>query len=201
MENNKTVLIGVAAFLIGGLIGFSLQSTGSSRMMMDQTNSIDRHFIEQMIPHHEGAIEMAKLALERSERSEIRSLANGIIEAQTKEITDMNNWYSEWFGGSPNSGMSTHGMHHTDSSGMQGMEGDLETLRSARDFDLEFLSQMIVHHEMAVMMAEMLQSSTERDEMKTLADQIITSQNREIEMMKNWRNQWSNLNIPVNNAE
>ena len=51
--------------------------------------NIDKHFIEQMIPHHDGAVAMAKLALEKSNRPEIKTLANAIIEGQTKEIQDM----------------------------------------------------------------------------------------------------------------
>lgn len=51
--------------------------------------NIDRHFIEEMIPHHDGAIAMAELALERSERTEILALSKEIIEAQKKEIVQM----------------------------------------------------------------------------------------------------------------
>jgi uncharacterized protein (DUF305 family) len=49
---------------------------------------------------------------------------------------------------------------------------------------------MVVHHEMAVMMAQMLESGTERPEMKQLASDIITSQTREIEMMRGWSASW-----------
>ena len=79
---------------------------------------------------------------------------------------------------------------------MDGMSGDSDALASVSDaqFDREFIDQMIPHHEMAVMMASMLAASTERDEMKVLADQIITSQSREIDMMRSWRASW----YPVN---
>lgn len=148
-------------------------------------NNIDQHFIVQMIPHHEGAIEMARIALERSKRPEIISLANGIIEAQEKENAEMRAWYQEWFGSAPPSG-GMGPMH------MGGMEGDVNVLRevSVTEFDREFIEQMIPHHEMAIMMANMLASATERDEMKQLADNILTSQSREIEMMHSWLNSW-----------
>lgn len=152
--------------------------------------SIDQHFIEEMIPHHEGAIVMAQLALERSTRPEILSLSQGIIEAQTKEINDMRAWYKAWFGTEVPDDSSMIGMGHGAMGAMQGMEGDIEKLSTAADFDKEFLSQMIVHHEMAVMMGRMLLSGTTRPEMKTLADNIITSQTREIEMMRSWLNSW-----------
>ena len=74
---------------------------------------------------------------------------------------------------------------------MNSMSGDMETLKNAKDFDLEFIRQMIPHHEMAVMMATMLKGSTNREEMKTLAENIITSQTKEIEMMRGWGLVWS----------
>ncbi len=75
---------------------------------------------------------------------------------------------------------------------MEGMEGDTAVLQSVSDaeFDREFIEQMIPHHEMAIMMAQMLQASTDRNEMKELADNIITSQSREIEMMRSWLTSW-----------
>jgi len=182
--------IGVLVFALGIGIGYLLWGVEEPRdahmmqggSMMSQ--GINQHFIVQMIPHHEGAIAMAKVALEKSKRPEIVSLANGIIEAQEAEITKMQGWYQEWFGSAPPA--FGHGMH------MEGMEGDLDALRSAapEEFDREFIEQMIPHHEMAVMMAEMLQASTERQEMETLADQIITSQSREIQMMRSWLAAW-----------
>jgi uncharacterized protein (DUF305 family) len=75
---------------------------------------------------------------------------------------------------------------------MGGMEGDTAILQSVAlaDFDREFIEQMIPHHEMAIMMAQMLQASTDRGEMKTLADDIITSQTREIVMMRRCLETW-----------
>jgi uncharacterized protein (DUF305 family) len=57
----------------------------------------DRVFIEEMIVHHEAAVDMAELALEYAERREIRNLATDIITAQTSEITKMRNWLEAWF--------------------------------------------------------------------------------------------------------
>ena len=191
MERN-TLVIGLITLIVGLGVGYvawgnNLTGTGG-HMMADGSRmgqNIDQHFIVQMIPHHEGAIAMAKLALERSKRPEILSLANGIREAQQSEINDMKEWYQSWFGAvPPEEGM---GMGH-----MDGMEGDMAALESASaaECDRKLIEQMIPHHEMAIMMAQMLQASTERGEMKTLADNIITSQSREIDMMRSWLKSW-----------
>ena len=199
MEKNS-IVIGLVILLAGVGIGYALSgnSFGRGGYMMPggftASQNIDRHFIEEMIPHHEGAIEMAKLALERSKRPEMLSLANGIIEAQEREINNMNAWYGQWFGTAVpaySSGM-MGGMGHGVGMQMGSMEGDLDALAaaSAADFDRVFIRQMIPHHEMAVMMARMLTAGTARDEMKQLAGDIITSQSQEIGMMRGWLLAW-----------
>ncbi len=190
MERN-TILIGLLMLVVGLGIGYSSAGGSTSRtgnhMMGDGSamrQNIDQHFIAQMIPHHDGAIAMAKIALERSKRPEVLSLARGIIEAQEKEIVDMRGWYQNWYGSTPPQG--GMGMR------MSGMTGEPDVLKSVPDaeFDREFIMEMIPHHEMAVVMAQMLQASTGRDEMKQLADNIITSQTREIEVMRGWLKAW-----------
>ena len=190
MERN-TIIVGLLMLVVGLGVGYASSgnttSVAGNHMMGDGSmmgQNIDQHFIVQMIPHHEGAIAMAKIALERSKRPEMLSLAKGIIEAQEKEIADMRGWYQNWYGSTPPQG--GMGMH------MGGMTGEPDTLKSVPDaeFDREFIVEMIPHHEMAVMMGQMLQASTGRDEMKQLADNIITSQSREIEMMRSWLRLW-----------
>jgi len=190
MEKNTTIigaLLLIIGFGLGYFIGAGSTAPYGAHMMGDgsqMAQNIDQHFIVQMIPHHEGAIEMAKVALERSKRPEILSLAQGIIEAQTREINDMKSWYQSWFGSTPPAG----GMGMM----MGGMTGDTNVLASvsAEEFDREFIKQMIPHHEIAIMMTGMLQATTDRPEMKQLADDIITSQSREIEMMRSWITSW-----------
>jgi uncharacterized protein (DUF305 family) len=55
-------------------------------------------FMAMMIPHHEGAIEMANLALDRAAHDELKALARAIIASQSAEIEQMNRWLAEWYG-------------------------------------------------------------------------------------------------------
>lgn len=197
----STLTIGLVALIVGLGIGYAIGSNrigvpgmgshmmSNGAMMRDGTmGSADQHFIVQMIPHHEGAIEMAEVALERSKRPEIRSLAEDIIAAQTAEINDMRAWYEAWYGEAPPQG-GMPGMH------MGGMTGDTALLAtiSGDAFDREFMEQMIPHHEMAIMMAQMIRNS-ERAEMRELAENIISSQAREIGMMRGWLASWYSNN-------
>jgi uncharacterized protein (DUF305 family) len=197
--NLKSLLIGGLAGLVVGIIISPLvlggvMDRGTTARDGDQAADIDRHFIEDMIPHHEGAIAMAQIALEKAQHAEIKSLAQNIITAQQHEITEMKNWYKEWYGTDVPAG-EVHTMDNHDTmqghSHMDSMSGDMEKLKAAKDFDQEFIRQMIPHHEMAVVMAQTLKHTTSRQEMKLLADNILTSQSHEIEMMRSWANTWS----------
>lgn len=170
------------------MMGF--MGMGSTAQMMD---NIDQHFIEQMIPHHDDAITMANIALQKAEHQEIKDLANNIIKSQSQEIIQMKQWEKDWFGSStsliPKALAHGHGDEGTH-MGMMGGDTDLEKLKNAQPFDKAFIEDMIPHHQMAVMMAQMLEQSTTRPEMKKLAQNIISAQNKEIEQMRNWYSQW-----------
>jgi len=59
--------------------------------------SFDEAFIDAMIPHHQSAIQMARIAAERSENPDIQTLAEDIITAQRKEIEQMKTWREDWY--------------------------------------------------------------------------------------------------------
>ena len=59
-------------------------------------NDLDLEFIKQMIPHHQGAVVMANEAVQKSQKNEIKTLANGIIKAQKAEIKQMQDWQTAW---------------------------------------------------------------------------------------------------------
>jgi uncharacterized protein (DUF305 family) len=197
---NKKIIFGIGGIVIGVIITLLLGPIGqykSNNTIPDKVagmmNNIDEHFIEQMVPHHDGAIAMAKLALQKAKRPEIKTLAENIINAQEKEIADMQGWYKNWFGGDVKIGnaysmmggmMSTGGMH------MLGNQQNNQTLENATDFDKAFIEDMIPHHQLAIIMAQMLKAGTNRPEMLTLADNITKSQSEEIEQMQDWYKSW-----------
>lgn len=66
--------------------------------LKDKTgDAFDKAFLEEMVIHHQGAIDMANLVLQNSKRSELKALANAIIEAQSEEIQMMREWNDTWF--------------------------------------------------------------------------------------------------------
>ncbi|NDJ20659.1 DUF305 domain-containing protein [Nostoc sp. B(2019)] len=181
-----------------------VQVTPSQQGMMGE---VDQHFITMMIPHHQQAVEMANLALTRAKHPEIKKLAQAIKIDQAREIEQMQTWYKAWYSKevpvasmsgmgmmgaqhrmsqARNQGMMAMSMHHD----MRGMDVDLETLKNAQDFDREFISQMIPHHQMAVMMARMVVNNGTHPEVRNLAQSIIKTQTAEITQMRQLYQAW-----------
>lgn len=71
---------------------------GGAVMLERETRAFDRAFIDEMIPHHQGAIRQARIVLGDTEDGEVRELANAIVEAQSREIEQMNRWRARWYG-------------------------------------------------------------------------------------------------------
>jgi len=80
-------------------------STGNGDMSMNNMLSelngrtgddFDKAFLSEMIDHHQGAINMAKLVATQAKHQEIKDMASAIISAQAKEITQMKLWQSQW---------------------------------------------------------------------------------------------------------
>lgn len=185
----------------------------------------EQHFIVMMIPHHEGAIAMADLALTRAKHPEIKQLAQSIQTTQRQENQQMAAWYKQWYGADvpdwqPGMGMSMGMRRGGYGMGMMGgqaradqkvtpnpasgpgmmmgrggmgcmnMTPDLEALKAAPEFDRAFIEAMIPHHQMGVMMAQMVLMHSDRPEIRTLADSIVKAQTAEIKQMEAWYQAW-----------
>jgi uncharacterized protein (DUF305 family) len=159
----------------------------------------DQQFIDMMVPHRQGAVEMAKLAQRRAQRPETRAMAEDIIRSQSAEIDQMKAWRRQWFGSDQTpplekmpmvEGMPAHGGGHG-AGGTMDMAADVESLRRAPEpFDRAFIEAMIPHHQSAIDAAEAAETRAQRPEIKELAQEIVAAQQREIDQMQQWRRAW-----------
>ena len=160
---------------------------------------LDRAFIDMMVPHHQAAVEMAKIAQTRAEHEALRALANDIVAAQESEMTQLREWRQAWFGSSDTPGMDAMpllpgmdmpGMDMQGMGGTMDMTVGVEALKTAEPFDKAFIEAMIPHHESATAAAEIVAASTVRPELKQIAADIIQAQQGEIEQMQAWLDEW-----------
>lgn len=149
---------------------------------------LDLQFIDTMIVHHQGAVDMARLVFQKAESPQLRSLATSIVTGQESEIAEMKRWRDSWFAGQPPAiNMELPGM----ADSMKGMDmAKLGTLQG-KAFDIEFATQMIPHHEGALVMTREAIKTTKRDEIRRLSNEIIGAQQAEIELMQGWIKEWS----------
>ena len=151
--------------------------------------TFDRQFIDMMVPHHMGAVAMARIALARAQHAPIKRLARSIIADQDREIARMKEWRKAWYGRATTPPMDRMPMlpglmMHMD------MMGDVSRLKTATPFDRAFIDAMIPHHRMAVAAAKLELASGSHPELKALALSIIESQSREIGLMQAYREVW-----------
>ncbi|MEH1891950.1 MAG: DUF305 domain-containing protein [Nostoc sp.] len=158
--------------------------------------NFDLRFIDAMIPHHQGAVEMAKEAQQKSKRPEIKKLADNIIKSQDQEITQMKQWRQAWYpkaGDKPMAYDSQMGhMMEMSSDQNKAMMMSQDLGAADAEFDLRFINAMIPHHEGAVTMAKDVLGKSKRPEIKQLGQEIIKAQNTEIKQMQQWRKTWYN---------
>ena len=159
--------------------GTHMDGMDHNMMAVDPAKPFDAQFIDSMLEHHQGAVEMAEQALEQAEHAELRTLAEAIIAAQTQEIEQMTAWRASWYPDlAPTGGMS------------MGMGEMSISTDESKAFDQRFIEAMISHHQGAIDMAQMAQHMAEHEEIKTLADAIIEAQQAEIQQMQSWLQEW-----------
>ena len=161
-------------------------SGGMARqMVMENGKYSDERFIDAMVPHHQGAIAMAEVALKNAQHAEIKDLSRNIVSTQQAEIEELKSIKKEEFGTS-NVPME---MSQEQMRGM-GMMMDPQELARSEPFDRAFIDAMIPHHQSAIEMAKVAYEKSENPRIKKLAENIVSAQQAEIEQMKGWREQW-----------
>jgi uncharacterized protein (DUF305 family) len=159
---------------------------GMTRQMVTENGKYsDKAFIDAMVPHHQGAIVMARVALENAEHEEIRDLSRNIVSTQQAEIGELKAIKKEEFGTS-NVPME---MSSEQMRGM-GMMMDPQSLAEENPFDRAFIDAMIPHHRSAIEMAKVANQESENPRIKELAGNIVSTQKAEIEQMRRWQEQW-----------
>ncbi|MFD7283086.1 DUF305 domain-containing protein [Streptomyces sp. NPDC059862] len=151
-------------------------------------NDADVSFAQMMIPHHEQALKMAKLADGRASDAEIKDLAAQIEKAQDPEITTMKGWLESWK--QPTAAESMPGMDHGghgsgNGNGMMS-DADMDELKAMKgtEFDKAFAEMMIEHHNGAITMAKDEQKNGKNPDAKKMADDIIKSQSAEVKQLQ-----------------
>ena len=172
--------IALAAVLIAALV---LAACGG-----EDRPTPEQGFLQGMVPHHQSAVDMAKVAETEAESDFVRGLAKDIVSSQTGEIAQMGRIHQRLFEAPLKPDMGGHmalGLS-AEEAGMGHMDG-AKMIRDKTPFDRAFVDEMTPHHKGAIRMAEEVMGKTQDAEVRRLAEGIIAAQKREIREMNDFR--------------
>jgi uncharacterized protein (DUF305 family) len=157
-------------------------------------SAFDRQFIDMLVPHHEAAIEMVRIAQARGQRAELKAVAEEIERVQAQEMEDMLAWREAWFGS-----RTTPAMNEVPvllepgapvASGAvltSNFTVDVESLRTAPEpFEATFIDTFLKHQQRAVEAAELAIRRARQQEILDLSGSMLAEHQR-------WRRQLSDL--------
>ena len=157
---------------------------GMNQMMQQmrqmQAARFEQAFLQNMIRHHQGAVDMSKLALTKATHAELRSFAQKTITNQGNEQQQFASWLRSL---------------HNASAIMQPTQMDAQMTNnlsslSGRDFEIQFMRDMITHHSEAVQMGRDAQQKATSSAVKAAATKIVNQQTAEIAQLQRWLSSW-----------
>lgn len=136
----------------------------------------DRAYLSMMIAHHQGAIDMSRLVLDRLQDEQVRDWTRAILDVQDREIRDMHSWLAE-LGGVDGA------MRGAMQEEMHAMTRDLA---HAADSDRALIEGMLPHHASAVEMAVLALRQSNDERVLALSREIIRTQASEMYDYRMW---------------
>ena len=144
---------------------------------MKMTGDFDIDFASMMIEHHQGAIDMSEVELQHGADAQMKLMAQQIITAQKAEIAKMQTFIQAH----PATAKQSMAL-----GSMQMMYDQMKAMPMSGNVDQDFASMMTIHHQGAVTMAQEAVSKGHHADIKSMAQQMIADQQREIAAFQTW---------------
>jgi uncharacterized protein (DUF305 family) len=143
------------------------------------TAAYDVRFLDTIVPHHDEAIEMARIATQKATDPDLREMARTMLREQEAAKAQLGGWRDAWYAGAANA-------HDMGLPGTSSMHMDMAKLRAATDeaFDRQFVEMMIPHHEGGVAMSRDAAAKAEHPELRAKAQEMADEQERELEELR-----------------
>ena len=187
MAKRKLLLLRVASAFAA--IAFIFTASSNLKVSAQQMGDMpyDLHYIDMMIMHHEGGIEMAQLAESKATSAGVKAFAQKVAAEQQKDIEELQRYRNQWYAGKP---LMDHAMMESMMKSMHpDMNMDMEETRrklraaSGASFNRLFLDTMTHHHMMATDMSKDATTKAEHAELKEFARKAVDKQQAEIAEM------------------
>ncbi len=187
MSSSLSLPLAVALMIITGILGLGIgySLTPEYRLSMYEKNgmdlgradrTLDLRYVNAMIAHHRGAMLVAEQA-KKSERAEVKNLAEAILKDEPKAIAELYAWKKDWY-----------------QDERKVADPIVPKLGSYdKTFDLRFLNAVIAHHENGVAMTQDVRLKSNRSEVLDNADAVEAFLKGGITMLGEWRSAWYSL--------
>lgn len=180
-----TVRTGVGFALMGLLTGLGY---GADEVPQMNAARFEKMFLQSMPDHHNMAVQMSQICLEKTQRQELRTLCQRIITSQQREIALLQGWLNSWYGL-----QKTPQMARDDREMLDGLRG-----MTVNDFEKRYLMMMIRHHWGAISLSGRCieRAHDLHRDLEALCESMVEEQVDEIRTMRNWLCIWfGNCNV------
>ncbi|MCT2022226.1 MULTISPECIES: DUF305 domain-containing protein [Kocuria] len=148
-------------------------------------------FLAEIIGHHQGAIEMAELELERGTSPDIRTHAENIVADQQHQIEQFTRWLDQWYGLTPDEAKAqapeeARQEMATMEEEMQMMHEELLAVEAGEGFDVAFVQKMIPHHSSGIIEFLEPQARAPHAELRVASTAGITTQQAQVADFRTW---------------
>ena len=147
------------------------------------TRNVNLDFVLEMIPHHEGGINMAKAIVKYGSNPEVKKIAENIITSQESQIPIMQQLKAKFEKEKPSSKADSEKYLEEYNKVNDKMFKAMQGVEITNNVDANFLQEMIYHHEGAIGMAKDILKYTKDPELRKLAENIVTTQSKGVEEM------------------
>ncbi|WP_195263923.1 MULTISPECIES: DUF305 domain-containing protein [unclassified Clostridium] len=147
------------------------------------TGNVNLDFVLEMIPHHEGGINMAKAIVKFSSNPEVKKIAENIITSQEAQIPIMQELKAKFEKEKPSSKANSEKYLEEYNKVKDKMFKEMQDVEITNDINANFLQEMIYHHEGAIGIAKDVLKYTKDPELRKLAENIVTTQSKGVEEM------------------
>jgi len=183
-HQNQSADVGTQADT-SGMTGKSMSAMMNSMMddmkNMKSSGSPDNDFANLMKAHHMGAIEMAQIEVATGTDTQVKQMAQKMVDDQQKEVAEFNTFLS---GHNAHGGGGGEAFFKEAMGMMSNMKMDMD---HSGGVDKQFVQMMIPHHQSAIDMSKAyIKTGAHEAKLKTMANNIITSQQKEIKDLQTW---------------
>lgn len=175
---NRLVLTASIALATSGLLSAQTGPAASAKF--------EQNFLQSFPQHHQEAIDMAQLCVEKAQHPELKQLCQHMISSQTEEKQQMNQWFQSWYGGKGDAPISTEAK----------MKAQHETMMaklhmsSGESFDHTMLVDMGEHHRMGIAETQTCILHAGHPELKALCGKMKGEQQKDLTQMNTWVKEW-----------